>query len=308
MNQRVAVAVLGLAALLGACAGAPTEQAEVVVTPVGGGAKLPARLVEPKGPGPFPAVVMLHDCSGLGPRSSGAPARWASTLVEQGYAVLIPDSFTPRGFADGVCTRPFAEWRAVGFTTRAADAYGALAYLRARPEIDPGRIAVMGGSHGGGSVLAAMARPVGRGALAEAKRDGFVVAVALYPPCTLPLGTWRVTRQLGATGPVIGYAGTYEPTAPLLILIGEKDDWTPAEACRHLVAASRDAGYPVDLRVYPGAQHSFDSNFPVRYVAERSNGKAPGGKGATTGGDPLAWAAARRDALAFLAARLKSER
>src|SRR5688572_69479 len=58
---------------------------------------IPATLLKPQGNGPFPAVVMLHDCSGLGPRSSGAPGRWTKELVSQGYAVILPDSFSTRG-------------------------------------------------------------------------------------------------------------------------------------------------------------------------------------------------------------------
>jgi hypothetical protein len=33
---------------------------------------LPTELYKPDGAGPFPAIVIMHDCSGLGPRSSGA--------------------------------------------------------------------------------------------------------------------------------------------------------------------------------------------------------------------------------------------
>lgn len=46
---------------------------------------IPATLLKPDGAGPFPAVVIMHDCSGLGPRSSGAPDRWARELLTQGY-------------------------------------------------------------------------------------------------------------------------------------------------------------------------------------------------------------------------------
>src|SRR5436305_8261531 len=71
-------------------AGSPTE--------------ITASVIKPDGEGPFPAVVMMHDCSGLGSRSSGAPARWAKQLLGEGYVVMMPDSFTPRGLPDGVCT------------------------------------------------------------------------------------------------------------------------------------------------------------------------------------------------------------
>ena len=67
----------------------------------------------------------------------------------------------------------------------------------------------------------------------------------------------------------------YAPTAPVLILIGDKDDWTPAEPCRQLTAAARAAGYPVTIKIYPGAHHAFDSYNPVRYLETRVNANAP---------------------------------
>ncbi len=47
-------------------------------------------------------------------------------------------------------------------------------------------------------------------------------------------------------------------TAPTLVLIGEADDWTPAERCRDMVAHSRPDGAAIALTVYPGAHHAFD--------------------------------------------------
>src|SRR5687768_2944287 len=76
-------------------------ESPLTVAPVASSLEIPATLLKPDGEGPFPAIVIMHDCSGLGPRSSGAPWRWSRDLVEQGYVVLIPDSFSPRGFADG---------------------------------------------------------------------------------------------------------------------------------------------------------------------------------------------------------------
>ena len=66
----------------------------------------------------------------------------------------------------------------------------------------------------------------------------------------------------------------FKPIAPLLILIGELDDWTPAEPSRKLAA-----GYPVEIKVYPGAHHSFDSILPVRHVADRINAHSATGRG-----------------------------
>jgi dienelactone hydrolase len=249
---------------------------------------LPFTLTKPAGAGPFPAVVILHDCSGLGPKSSGAPWRWSAVLTARGYVTIWPDSFGPRGRPNGVCIDTALP--RITPDDRAVDAYAALAYLRSLPFVDAGRIAVMGGSHGGSSTLAAIVdtpRNVQHG------RIGFAAAIALYPSCGRSFGSWSVTRTREAGKLKLAYTGAFKPRAPLLILIGELDDWTPAEPCRRLAAAAQAAGYPLEIKVYPSAHHSFDSKAPVRYVAERINFNAPTGRGATTGGNAGAW----RDAI-----------
>ena len=282
-------------------------QSPLTMTPVGSSLEIPATLIRPDGEGPFPALVIMHDCSGLGPRSSGAPARWAAELVPQGYVVLIPDSFTPRGFPDGVCFIPGSQSAPANGFVRATDAYGGLAALRALPFVDGKRVGVMGGSHGGWTTLAAMLAPrEGDNALAEATREGFAAAVALYPGCAARYGDWSTAREKGASfGPAVAFNGTYKSIAPLLILIGERDDWTPAEPCRRLAESSHAAGYPVEIKIYPGAHHSFDSDRPVRYDGQRNNASSRSGRGATTGGDPGAWADARKQVASFFSQHLK---
>jgi dienelactone hydrolase len=275
--------------VLAGCA-ATTGLTITTTAPNGASEQIPAMLSKPDGPGPFPAVVIMHDCSGLGFASSGAPGRWAAELVQRGYVVVIPDSFSSRGHAGGVCTVPLPQRRAdVSPARRARDAYAALAYVRALRYVDGRRVGIMGGSHGGSTTLAAMIAPASDAApLAAEKRAGFAAGVALYPGCAAPRSA----------------TGAYKPIAPLLILVGEKDDWTPAEPCRKLTEASRAAGYPVAIKVYPGAHHSFDSSHPLRYVSARVNSNSPSGYGATTGGDRDAWNDSIREVAAFLGRHL----
>jgi dienelactone hydrolase len=275
--------------LAGACIGA-TSSVSITATALNGALEeIPATLVKPNGPGPFPAIVIMHDCSGLGPSSSGAPGRWAKELSEQGYVVLMPDSFTTRGYRNGVCTDPSPKRAEVGPYRRVSDAYAALVYLRIQPYVDGQRVGLMGGSHGGTTTLATMITPDSDTELImNSNHMGFVAAVALYPGCAAILESWRV-----------GPAGVYRPLAPVLILIGEKDDWTPAAPCRKLTETAQGAGYPVAIKVYPDAYHSFDSSNPVRYVGTRVNANSPSGRGATTGGNPNAWAESIREVVAF---------
>ena len=271
---------------LAACAAVAPEGTIATTAPNGAAERIPTAMARPDGAGPFPAVVILHDCSGLGPRSSGAPGRWSRELVARGYVVLIPDSFTTRGHPDGVCTDAAPSRGEVGPARRRVDAYAALAHARSLPFVAGRRVGVMGGSHGGSTTLAVMAAPESGG--------GFAAAVALYPGCRGALGSWRADGT-----------GTYRAVAPLLILIGDQDDWTPAAPCVDLARSSRATEHPVEVVVYPGARHSFDSDRPVRYVATRVNINAPGGRGATTGGDPLAWADSIRRVTEFFERTLR---
>jgi dienelactone hydrolase len=265
----------------------------------GGTLDLPFTLTVPSGKGPFAAIVILHDCSGLGPRSSGAPWRWATQLTTKGYVTIWPDSFSTRGYPDGVCTDASAP--RISFAQRADDAYTALAYLQTLPNVDPQRVAVMGGSHGGSSTLAAI---VDTAANSKRERSRFAAAIALYPGCGRTIGDWTVERVKDARHRIAGYSGVFKPLSPLLILVGELDDWTPAEPCRRLAAASRQAGHPVEIVVYPGAHHSFDGRAPIRFIAERRNQNSPTGLGATTGGNAQAWADAITRVEGFLGKHL----
>jgi len=278
--------------LLAACATGPVTSI-VTTAEKGVEERIPATLEKPQGDGPFPAIVMMHDCSGLGPTSSGGPGRWARVLVEHGYVVLLPDSFSSRGFPGGVCTDASPARANVGPRQRARDAYAALAALSSLPFVDGSHVGLMGGSHGGATVLVAMLAR----AAPEEKQHRFAAAVALYPACAT------------AGGRLIGDPqGVYRALAPLLILVGEADDWTPAEPCRRLGEAAQRAGYPVAIKIYPGAYHAFDSDSPPRYVAARVNANSPTGRGATTGGNPAAWADSIREVLAFFDRNLAANR
>ena len=171
-----------------------------------------------------------------------------------------------------------------------------LAYVRSLPFVDGRRVAVMGGSHGGSSTLAAIAAKSEKG---EAIGRRIRAAIALYPNCNRSVGGWHVTRENKGGTLAFSYSGVFKPQAPLLILIGELDDWTPAAACRALADTAASAGFPVQIKTYPGAHHSFDSIGPVRYLPERINTNAASGRGATTGGNAKAWADAIGRSSAF---------
>jgi len=213
-------------------------------------------LIKPAGRGPFAAVVLLHGCSGATKRD----AAWAELLQSWGYASLRVDSFRPRGISRVCSDRDLSRDMA---RKRIRDAYDARAYLSRRPDIDGGRILVMGWSHGGGVVL---------NVLAVGNATPFRAAVAFYPYCDPNMEALN---------------------APLLILIGERDDWTPAQRCVDRTPPPGRSRLEVSLRVYPGAYHGFDH--------EGSNGQVLGfGRIHRILYDAEAAADARRQVRAFI--------
>ena len=245
-------------------------------------AQLSGYLYRPDGPGLFPAVVLLHGCSGLLTRGGkiGANARfWAEHFRDHGYVALLVDSFTTRGI-DEVCT---GRHNLSVVQERAADARGALQFIRQRAGVQADRVGLVGWSNGAGAVLSVLFNK------GEPQRD-FHAAVAFYPSC----------RRTYPGGP------DYRPYAPLLVLIGAKDDWTPAAPCVQWTDRAQALGAPMRIKVYPDAHHGFDApNNPVHYRPEVRNRNKPGGCcGATVGTEPAARAEAIREVTQFFAVEL----
>ena len=179
-------------------------------------------LTVPEARGRVAAIVHLHGCSGA---VRSLDEFWTARFVEWGYAVLRLDSLSPRGLTN-VCVSD-----AVSPYSRAADAYAAKAWLGRQPEIDADRIAVAGWSHGGSTVLKALGFPPGDFG-ADPTTEPFRGGIAFYPWCERPNAI----------------------LAPLLILAGEADTWTPAESCRELRGMEK-----VRVEFYPNATHGFDA-------------------------------------------------
>lgn len=234
--------LLLLVLMVPACA---AEQ-RTITLPGPDGITLQAALFLPDGPVRGPAVLGLHGCAGFRNRAgevTGLYREWARLFNARGQALLLPDSFASRGQGEqctvrGSVIRPGRE--------RRLDAIAAAQWMAAQPWAAQGVVA-MGWSHGASTVLWTAAHPE------AAPIRGYV---AMYPGCTLPNRTagWR-------------------SAAPMLLLIGQADDWTPAAPCEEL--AGRNAG-AMTFHAYPGAQHGFDA--PNTPLTERSNLNTPSGR------------------------------
>ena len=215
----------------------------------------------------------MHGCGGPFDGRGRLALRYtelAAQLNALGIHALVLDSFTPRGVKE-LCTQRLGA-RRVTQLHRRRDALGALQWLAAQPGVDPKRLGLLGWSNGGSTVLAALNRRHPEVAAAPVQPS---LAVAYYPGCEAEL-------QRG-----------FKPTAPLLMLLGELDDWTPATPCKTLSHdAQTDPTSPaVQWESYAGAYHGFDGTAAVRLRLDVPGGAVPG-QGVHVGAEPVARAAA----------------
>ncbi len=264
--------VLALAVLLLATA-ASADGYERVTFPSrsADGAELTGFLLRPADPKPAPAIVALHGCNGLF-NARGELARrhadWGERFVAAGYVVVFPDSFRSRGLETLCDTRQ----RRIFPRDRGADAAAAADWLAGQPFVDAARMAVVGWSHGGSSVLWAV------GGSHKPASSEWRAAIAFYPGCRVPSESQEWTPR-------------FKP----YVLIGSADDWTPPEPCRRL--AERNA---VLLIEYPGAVHAFDTPNLSRRTRTGVAYSARGDGNVEIGTDPKARAAAIKEVMTIL--------
>jgi len=270
-SRRLGAWLLAIACALASCAAqaqAPQRAAQVaqrVTFPsLDGKTTLTGYLFLPRAStGRVPAVVMMHGRAGAySARANGIydaatlskrHQAWGELWASQGYVAVLVDGFGPRGYPAGFGRHSYdsrpAELDEV--TIRPRDAYGALAYLRTRQDVDPARIALQGWSNGGSAALATMASSPADG-IAPPDGQGFVAALSFYPACAL-----KGQFESG-----------YKPYAPVRVLMGLADEEVSPKRCNALVEKSRRQGGDITITLYPGATHGFDDPSAKRQEVE----------------------------------------
>lgn len=188
----------------------------------------------PEGPGPHPALVVVHEIFGL----NADLRRILDLLVGEGYAVLAPDLYSP-GLRPLCVARTVVDLvRGAAGTETLARLGEARAWLGRQPEVDDARVGVIGFCLGGGFAL-----------VAAAAHDYAAASVnyGLVP---------KDTAVLEGVCPVVaGYGG---------------DDRPFRDAPQRLETALDRLGVAHDIKVYPGVGHSFMNRSLPGWIAERA--------------------------------------
>lgn len=272
---RLRLTALFLTLLLSAARAAPVPQQ--VDIPLASGI-LHAQLYKPEGAGPFPTVIALHGCDGLGGHADPVQPHyrdWAERLLRAGNAVLLPDSYGSRDLGPQCRVR---EMHVKARRERVADIAASRAWLMKQAWVAHDRVSLIGWANGASALLWAV-RPQ------SAARDlgpDFRAAIAFYPDC-------RVSAGLG-----------WSTRVPTLVLIGVDDDVSSPPACRQMVDGARGRSALARIVVYPGAHHDFDrANTPLHALAGSSDAAAP--EHGHLGTDAVARADAQKEVSQWLA-------
>jgi dienelactone hydrolase len=239
-------------------------------------------LFRAQGEGRHPVVVGLHGCSGmLSPRGAIFPIEfsWAYSFNLRGWDTLLVDSFGPRQHGE-MCS--IGGFDLAIYHNRPKDAYGALAWLQAQDFVRPDRVAALGWSQGGGTVLMSVGEP-SRGRPSTMAQPDFRAAVAFYPAAC------RDDREPPG----------WTTHIPLLVLQGEADVWTPAAPCKAFIDGAAARGATAEIVLYPGAYHAFDA--PNVAKRELPNYVTRAGVVPIVATDPAARADVQQRVPAFLA-------
>ena len=155
---------------------------------------------------------------------------------QDGFATFELNSFKSRDITSTVGSQDEVTIAAI-----ILDAYRALEKLAEHPNIDKEKVSITGWSLGGGVSLFSGWMPVKN---AITTSVSFASHLAFYPPCFINPENLAFTQE------------------PIHILIGEKDNWTPAAPCSNLVK-KLDGKANIALTTYLESHHSFDSETPV---------------------------------------------
>ena len=169
-----------------------------------------------KGSSPRPTVIIAHGCSG-----SNIPSYqdWLRQVLNWGYNGVMLDSFLPRGYKN--CAEVHPNW--VSTESRAHDIKNLAEWIRKQPW-HTGKIAVLGFSHGGGTVL---------NFASNKDTYGIDAGIAYYPVCN-------------------GLGLNFEnPKIPVQVHLAKKDTTTPVHFC--------GAMKNYDMHMYANARHAFDA-------------------------------------------------
>jgi carboxymethylenebutenolidase len=181
-----------------------------------------AYVATPQGPGPFPAVIMIHEFFGLNESIVGK----AQGLAEEGYLVVAPDTF--RGSTTAWIPRAIYQVLTNQPEQVNLDLDSVYAWIESQPGADKQNVAVAGFCYGG------------RASLNYSLHNNQLAATVIF------YGSPVTDAQALASLP-----------GPVLGIFGGADNSIPLEQVNLFRAALDQASIPNEITIYEGQPHAF---------------------------------------------------
>jgi dipeptidyl aminopeptidase/acylaminoacyl peptidase len=219
-------------------------------------------LIRPKGPGPFPAIVLNHGYIDPAYYVTGQGlAREQDALARAGFVVLHTDY---RGHA-GSDPVPAADRETrLGYTR---DAVNAVEALKKLTYVDPERLAMLGRSMGGGVTMGALVTQPGlvdAAVIYDSVSSRFLDNVEHFTRPSRPEVVQALFEQFGTPAEAPRFYRELSPrtffdriTDPVLVHHGTADATCPPRWARTTQRLMRGAGVDSRLRWWPGEDHTF---------------------------------------------------
>jgi dipeptidyl aminopeptidase/acylaminoacyl peptidase len=210
-----------------------------------------------RGAGRRPALLVIHG----GPEGQSRPTfqgALGAALLERGIALVVPNIHGSTGYGKSWQTRIHRDWGGIDL----ADLRAVAEWMRAQPDLDPGRFGVWGGSYGGFASLTCVTR----------LPEYWCCAVDIFGPSNLvtmlenAAPNWRRWNKLWIgdleserdklieRSPI-----TYVENVrcPLLVFQGDNDPRIPRRESDQMVERLRKLGRPVEYITFEGEGHGF---------------------------------------------------
>lgn len=199
---------------------------------------------KPNGNGPFPTILMMHGCG----RAFIAP-EFIDAAINKGFATIFIDSFGPRGIGEIEAATTVCTTIQLRGPERSGDLVAAIEYALNQEWVDKNSIHAAGWSHGGWSIMDAIARENDIGNLSyysnyESKYIGRLNSIfCVYPWC----GPGSHSHSKG-----------WKINIPTHVIICGHDLVVGDALTRQTISKLQNDGIEIDFSFFEDATHSFD--------------------------------------------------
>jgi dienelactone hydrolase len=214
------------------------------------------RVTRPDRTGRLPVVIMLHGCGGMRAFQDDV----ARVAAEAGAVAVQVDSYAPRRISRAAALATVCTGAQLHGRERAGDLFAALAWTKQQSWADPDRLIAMGWSHGGWTIMDALAlhsgaemqRCTGLSGLSNEPLEGLAGALIVYPYASVGAYCGKRNWRIAPKSHVILCGRDY--------IVG-----TP----RGPMERQRARGAPLDIHYFAECTHAFEDAFAedprVRY-------------------------------------------